>query len=140
VFKWLSRKSRTPISGNRLSEAVPRILSAYGELLTKYPSAIIDASWPPVDKKTMVTVFKMAWLGAKTDEARNRIEVCWALLPNFQEGVGETPITPQLPKDDLPSDESIAALEKFSLWGKLVVAEGNIMQRDRDEFKRAHSV
>ena len=70
MFEWLSRNRRKATSIDRLSEAVPEILSAYGELLTKYPSANMDASWLPVDKKTMVKVFKIAWLGAKTDEAR----------------------------------------------------------------------
>jgi len=139
VFKWLSRKWRDPLSGNRLSDAVPQILSAYGELLTKYPSAIIDASWLPVDKKTMINVFKIAWLGAKTDEARNWIEVGWALLSNFQEDVGSRPITAELP-DNLSLEESIAALDKYTLWAKLALAEGDIMQRGRDEFREANSM
>jgi hypothetical protein len=63
VFEWRKAKSV-----DRLSEAVPQILSTYGELLAKYPTAVMDASWLPVDKKTLVKVFKIAWLGATTDE------------------------------------------------------------------------
>ena len=139
MFGWFKRTTPERRSGSHLAEAVPQILIAYGDLLAKHPSAIMDTSWLPVDKRTMVQVFKIAWLGAMTDEARNSIEVGWALLPNFQEGVGETPITAALPEDQ-PVEETIAALEKFNLWGKLVVAEGNIMQRDRDAFKKANSV
>ena len=123
---------------DRLSEATPQILSAYAELHTKYPSAIMDALWLPVNKKAMVEVFKIAWLGAKTDEARNHIEVGWALLPCFQEGVGNTPVTPEIP-ENVPLEETIAALDKYTSWGKLVVAEGEIMQRERDEFKKTNS-
>ena len=62
----------------------------------------------------MVEVFKIAWLNTKSSEARNWIEVGWAL------------------------EETIARLDMFVMWGKLVDAEGTIMQRDRDEFKKAN--
>jgi hypothetical protein len=138
MFGWFNRK-RPEQTSNRLSEAVPRILSAYGELLTKYPTAIIDASWLPVNKKIMVEAFKIAWLNAKSGEARSWIEVGWALLPNFQKGVGDVPLTPDTP-ENLPTEETIARLDKYVMWAKLADAEGAIMQRDRDEFKKANSV
>jgi len=80
IFGWFRQRTRERELNKSLSEAVPNILSAYGDLLAKYPAAIMDASWLPVNKKTMVAVFKLAWLGATTDQARNWIEVGWALL------------------------------------------------------------
>ena len=138
MFGWLKRKRSERTGNDDLVEAVPTILSAYGELLAKHPSAIVDASWLPVSKKTMIEVFKIAWLNTKSSEARNWIEVGWALLPNFQDGVGDVPIKPETPKN-LPLEETIARLDMFVMWGKLVDAEGTIKQRDRDEFKKANS-
>jgi hypothetical protein len=138
MFGWLNRKGPTQQKPNRLSDAVPSILSAYGDLLAKYPTAIMDASWLPVKKQIMVEVFKVAWLNSKSDEARNWIEVGWTLLPNFQEGVGDVPLTPDLP-EGLPTKETMANLDKYVMWAKLADAEGAIMQHDRDEFKKAKS-
>lgn len=137
MFGWFNRKGPTKQRSNRLSDAVPDILSAYGDILTKHPTAIMDTSWLPVKKQVMVEVFKVAWLNSKSDEARNWIEVGWALLPNFQEGVGDVPLIPDLP-EGLPTKETIARLDKYAMWAKLADAEGAIMQRDRDEFKRAN--
>jgi hypothetical protein len=69
-------------------------------------------------------------------KSRNWIEVGWALLPYFQEGVGNRPITAELSEN---LEEALATLDKYNLWSKLVLAEGEIMQRDRDEFKKANS-
>jgi hypothetical protein len=86
----------------------------------------------------MVDAFKVAWLNTKSDEVRNSIEIGWALLLNFQVGVGDVPVTPEMPEGE-PLEQTIARLDKYALWGKLVVAEGAVMQRERDEFKRANS-
>ena len=139
MFGWFRRNGVKRETSDRLSHVAPRILAAYGELLTKYPTAIMDASWLPVSKKDMVKVFKAAWLNTNSSEARNWIEVGWALLPNFQEGVGGVPLTPDTP-NDLPLEETIARLDKYVTWAKLADAEGAIMQCDRDEFKKANSV
>jgi hypothetical protein len=48
------------------------------------------------------------------------------------------PITADLPPNQ-PLEESIAMMDRYLLWSKLAVAEGDIMQRDRDTFKRAQS-
>jgi hypothetical protein len=48
MFGWLNRKGPAQQRPNPLSDAIPRILSAYGDLLTKHPTAIMDASWLPV--------------------------------------------------------------------------------------------
>jgi hypothetical protein len=127
MFGLFNRK-RPEQTSNRPSEAVPGILSAYGELLTQHPSAMMDASWLPVNKKAMVEAFKIAWLNAKSSEARNWLEVGWALLPNFQEGIGNVPVTPETPPD-LPLEETTARLDKYIMWAKLADAEGAIMQR-----------
>lgn len=98
----------------------------------------MDASLLPVNKKLMVEVLKIAWLNSKTSEARNWIEIGWALLANFQEGVGDVPITAEMP-EHLSPDETIARLNRYSMWAKLADAEGEIMQRERDVFKEANS-
>jgi hypothetical protein len=138
MFGWLKRKRSERTANDHLVEAVPTILSAYGELLTKHPTAIVDASWLPVSKKMMVEVFKIAWLSTSSSEARNWIEVGWAFLPNFQDGIGDVPITAEIPNDE-PAEVTMARLGKYGLWAKLADAEGAIMQRDRDEFKKANS-
>jgi hypothetical protein len=137
MFGWFKRSRPERTATDPLAEAL-NIISAYGELLTKYPSAIMDASLLPASKKAMVEAFKIAWRGTHSSEARNWIEIGWAFLPNFQDGVGDVPITAEIPNDN-PTEATIARLREYSLWAKLADAEGAIMQRDRDEFKKANS-
>lgn len=137
MFGWFKRSRPERPANDHLAEALA-IISAYGELLTKYPSAIMDATWLPASKRAMVEAFKIAWLGTDSSEARNWIEVGWAFLPNFQDGVGDVPITAEIPNDE-SAEVTMARLGRYSLWAKLADAEGAIMQRDRDEFKKANS-
>jgi hypothetical protein len=137
MFEWLKKKTLT--AEDRFAKAVPTIISEYGHLLEKYQSAIVvDASLLPVPKRMMINAFKIAWLNTRSAEMRNWLEIGWAHLPMFQDGVGDIPISMVLPKDE-PLDQMQKRLKNQSLWLKLVNAEGEVMQRDRDEFKAAHS-
>jgi hypothetical protein len=140
MFGWLkrTRRKRKRLPADRLRAAVPEILSAYAALNTKHPSAMIDASWLPVDKEQMVEVFKIAWLRAKTAEARNSIERGWLFLPFFQAGVGGTPIDMRIPTDASPN-EIVAAIHRLTPWEDLTVAEFQVRRREIHEFRKANS-
>ena len=115
-----------------------RILPAYVALQTAYSDCVIDASWLPVEKKQMVEIFKLSWLRAPTDETRNWIETGWAFLPFFQDGVGNTPISLRIPKNT-PVDEYVELSKTRDRWLELVLAESEILARERDCFKKANS-
>src|SRR5215475_8497873 len=138
MFGWLKRTRRKRLPADRLRAAVPEILSAYAALNTKHPNAMMDASWLPVDKEQMVEVFKIAWLRAKTTEARNSIERCWLFLPFFQVGVGGSPIDMRIPTDASPR-ETISAIDRLTPWEDLAAAEFRIRRREIHEFRKANS-
>src|SRR5262245_36680430 len=138
MFGWLKRTRRKRMPADRLQAAVPEILSAYAALNTKYPSTMMDASWLPVDKEQMVEVFRIAWLRAKTAEARNSIERGWLFLPFFQVGVGESPIDLRIPSDGSPG-EIIAAIDRLTPWEDLTSAELQVRRREIAEFRKANS-
>ena len=138
MFGWLKRTRRKRLPADRLRAVVPEILSAYAALHTKYPSAVMDASWLPVDKEQMVDVFKIAWLRAKTTEARKSIERGWLFLPFFQVGVGESPIDMRIPNDGSPG-EIIAAIDRLTPWEELTAAEFRARRREIEEFRKTNS-
>jgi hypothetical protein len=77
---------------DRLEKQTPHILKEYAKLHAEFPRCVIDISWLPADKQRIVEVIKFAWLTAKDDKTRARLEGNWMFLSQFQYGVGATPI------------------------------------------------
>jgi hypothetical protein len=123
-----------------LEADAPRILREYATLHEDFPGCVIDSSWLPADKQKMIDVLKLTWLQAKSDHARNWVETGWQFLSWFQDGVGQTPIrvlskTPQ----NIPARQLVEYMEDQDRWLKLVFAEREVLAREIERFKAAHS-
>jgi hypothetical protein len=103
-----------------------------------FPDCIIDASWRPADKEKMKVVLKLSWLQATNDKARNWVETGWYLLCCFQDGVGQIPIQVlrKTPKN-IPIKRLISYVDEQSAWLQRMSAEGELLLRELDQFKRA---
>jgi hypothetical protein len=135
MFGWLTRKTRR----ETLKRKMPRILHAYTALNATYPEKIMDTSWLPADKQTMIEIFKIAWLQANSSETRNWIETGWTLLGWFQDGVGDIPIDVRTPKDT-PLDKYLEISTQKHEWLNVVLAECELRAREKEQFKTAHQL
>jgi hypothetical protein len=81
VFRKASKKvPKVSSYVERLEEHTPSILNEYAKLHTKFPRCVIDISWLPADKQRIVEVLKFAWLTAKDEKTRVRLERYWIFL------------------------------------------------------------
>ena len=130
---WLKRtlgseKPKTP-------KTVDEAMSAYRNLLVKYPIAIMDVSMLPIPKKQMKVLLKALYAKVTTTELKNYIETGFTLLSKFQEGVGPTPIDGRTPfSGKLPTQTEIADLEKWMAWEKLSLAEAEALSAEWERY------
>jgi len=117
----------------RLEKNTPPILKEYAKLHAKFPGCVIDISRLPADKQRMVEVLKFAWLKAKDDKVRARLEKDWLFLSQFQNGVGDTPIRV------LPKRSAKIPPRQLERWLKMISAESEFLARECAHFKQAHS-
>jgi hypothetical protein len=116
-----------------------RLLERAVALIEGFPDCVIDSSWLPADKDNkMKDVLKLIWLQASNDEARDWVETGWYLLGSFQDGVGQIPITVfrKTPKN-IPISRRIDLLEGQDRWHKRMLADGELLMRELDQFKQA---
>lgn len=121
---------------DRLSKNIPQIMDTYTKLMIKHPNEVIDSSWLPVSKKQMIEIFKFMWVNAETDEHRDAIEILWASLSSFQDGVGSTPITPPENLANMQIEEMSEALSKYLPWSNRVTNDMEDIRREREAFKK----
>jgi len=104
-FGWFKKILTKHPDAAAFAKAVPSILTIYAELLEKHSLAYIDETWLPVDKNSMKTAFKAAWILAEDDDGRRWIQDAWMSLSMFQPGVGDVPlmcaIVGGVPNDDM---------------------------------------
>jgi hypothetical protein len=91
-FGWFKKKTSGYGDTAAFVRAVPIIITLYAELLEKYPIAFIDETWLPVDKSSMKSAFKAAWILANDDDGREWIQDAWISLSMFQPGIGHVPV------------------------------------------------
>jgi hypothetical protein len=94
-----SRTTRTSVARKigpeeQTTANLERMVHTYAALLKAHPRHILDASWFPSDKQTMIELFQKMWLAADKAEMRKMIEDWWCLLARFQSGVGGVPRRP----------------------------------------------
>ena len=111
AFNWF-RKKPAPARYERLTRAIPKVMSAYGALMTRYPQAILDTSELPLPKAEMKLLLKLAWLLNDDPHTRNAVEIGYEGLSKFQDGIGETPIDPTLPANSDPKN-TLAILKPY---------------------------
>ena len=103
MLSWFKKrrdadKAKKTVMGAQL--AIGRL----GELIERYPSAVMDEKWLPLPKADMKTALKVGWITAQNEQERELMRAGWSLLASFQPGVGEKPISPKLPENPSPED------------------------------------
>lgn len=138
VLNEAADKRQTPQTVPKTPQTVDEAMSAYGDLLVKYPIAIMDVSMLPIPKKQMKVLLKGVYAKATRADLKEYIETGFTLLSKFQEGVGPTPIDGRAPfKGKLPTQAEIAHLEKWMAWEKASLAEGEALSGEWKRFLAA---
>jgi hypothetical protein len=117
----------------RLEKQTPQILKEYAKLHAKFPRCVIDISWLPADKQRIVEVIKFAWLTAKDDKTRARLEGDWMFLSQFQYGVGATPVLVFSRRSAKISRRPSKEQER---WFGMVSTESKFLARECEQFKQ----
>ena len=137
MIVWL----KNIFSGER-QKTVSDVISAYGELLEKYPGSVLDVSMLPMPKVKMKILLKALYAKAKNAEQENIFETGFMFLSKFQDGVGATPIDGKLSDgsvmENLKTD--VAIMDKWMPWQKLSMAETGILLAEWQCFKEGEPI
>jgi hypothetical protein len=87
----------------------------------------------------MKLALKAAWLLSSDDKAvRGHLEAAYVSLADFQDGVGDRPLSVQLPADATPQ-QVLDTLGPWQRWQPKIQQEEAILLRELADFKRQHS-
>jgi hypothetical protein len=139
MFGWLRKNKPKQISPEQMSKET-RIMHTYMELLRAYPHHVLEESWLPADKKGMIEIFKILWLGANVQnltKMREVIEDYWCRLSLFQLGVGSVPISFEISKDNPTVKEWYDRKERVEKWLNLAAAERKKYESDIKHFAKS---
>jgi hypothetical protein len=139
IFRSLKKSIETGPAG-RPTKALPEgSIEAFGVLMERFPTAILDTSKLPLPKADMRRVFADAWLSQTDEKMRTFLEIAYVHLSQFQDGVGDTPIDCKLPSDaDLK--KKMAVLDPYLRFSSAVTQEAETLRMEFDEFKRRKSL
>jgi hypothetical protein len=112
------------------------IIEAFGELMERYPTAILDISKLPASKQEIKRAIKEAWFATSDDKLRNFLAIAYIHLSQFQHGVGNEPVDCGVPKT--PDAKSIERLDLYLRFAKMAMQESNLLKHEFDDF-REHS-
>ena len=135
MLSWFKRRRRLDNAKEKALGAQLAI-NRLGELIERYPNAIIDEKWLPVPKSDMKTALKIGWITAQNDKDRELIRVGWSLLASFQPGVGEEPISSKLPENPSPED-AIKILGPYLEFSSRVQTEMVMNGEEFDAFVKS---
>ncbi len=142
MFGWLRKNTPKKISPEQMSEEMTRIMNTYIALLKAHPHHVLEESWLPADKKRMIEIFKILWLGANVQDLKEMREVTedyWCGLSLFQLGVGGVPISFDISKDNPTVKEWYERKERVEKWLKLATAEREKYESDIEHFAKSES-
>ena len=99
------------------------VIEAFGMLMERYPTAILDAAKLPRAKQEMKRIFMDAWRKVADQKLRTAMEIYFAHLGQFQEGVGDTPVEFEIPGELRATAKQVlagdpAAIESMRKKGK----------------------
>src|SRR6266550_7303605 len=135
VFRSLKQSLEARLAGRQI-EAVPEgAIEAFGVLMERYPTAILDTSKLPLPKADMRRVFMDEWLAQTDEKTRTFLEIAYIHLSQFQDGVGDKPIDCTMPSDADPK-KKIAVLEPYLRFSSAVTDEAESLRAEFEEFKR----
>jgi hypothetical protein len=141
MFGWLRKNKPRPVSAEKLTQEMTRIVSTY--VAKAYPHHIMDASWLPADKEKMIEIFKISWLASNVrdnDEMRRAAENWWCLLSHFQPGVGAVPINVEISKDNPTVKEWRERKERVEKWLEIAIAEDEKYEREIELFRQQRQI
>lgn len=142
MFGWFKRKPKQGIGeqeAKKIMDAAIDIVVRYGKVGETLGTAIVDASRLPVRKPEMKAALKLAWRFAEGDQRmRNWTEAGYALLANFQEGIGPEPIDCKVPPNADPPTVA-AILTPWLEWSPKVQTEMTALVAEFEAFKRSTS-
>ena len=139
MFGWFKRKSSAPPQqdeNRKLIEASFDLADQLGELMERYPGAIMDSKALPLPKVFMKAALQHVWRVLEDENQRAAIEVAYLHLANFQDGLGDQPVNIMLSADADPrkvSDTLGAALP----WMNKSMKEMESLKAELDAFKRS---
>jgi hypothetical protein len=117
-------------------QAVNDTVEAYGKLLEEYPLSIPDDSMLPLPKAEMKILLKALYAKTSNPQLADHIETGFMSLSKFQHGVGAPVGSPNLKgtsKEEMAAD--IKSLDNWLMWGKLSLAETEILMAEWKRFK-----
>ena len=99
------------------------VIEAFGMLMERYPTAILDTAKLPRAKQEMKRIFMDAWRKVGDQKLRTAMEIYFAHLSQFQEGVGDTPVEFEIPGELRATAKQVlagdpAAIESMRKKGK----------------------
>lgn len=116
-----------------------RLVHTYAALLQAHPHHIIDASWLPADKPTMIEIFKLL-LSGPNEKIRKSAEDWWCLLSHFQPGVGAVPIDIEISKDNPTVKEWRERKERVEKWMEIGIVESEKYEREIEFFRQQRRI
>jgi hypothetical protein len=113
-------------------------MGTYDEVLSKYPSSILDVSVLPLSKTDMKIILKALYTNASNEEQKKRVQECFMRLSFFHDGVGPAPIDKGLIRGDLIEnlDANIDIIDRWTAWQKLLFADAEILLLEWKQFMR----
>ena len=128
--------------GGEQPKTVGDVFEAYGALLERYPTAILDSSMLPMSKTKMKVMLKAQYAKALSLGMGNQFEVGFMFLSKFQDGVGPAPIDCTLsdgdPLANMNADQ--AKLDKWLSWERLSLVESEVLMAEWKRFKEGEPI
>jgi hypothetical protein len=136
------RVARTPV------DPAADLIGKLGELMERYPIALLDSARLPASKQTLKTVIKDVW--RREPALRGQLAHAYLYLSHFQDGIGHDILDGKLPgnlsaTDDLEAIRQQAAdltgpkgepLRQWIAWSKVSTAEMEILLQEWQAFER----
>ena len=137
ALSWLKKSLETRTG--REANAIPgEVIEAFGVLMERYPTAILDTLKLPLPKEDMKCLFTRAWLSQTDEKIRNLLEIAYVHLSQFQDGVGDKPIDCTLPSDP-DTAKTMAILGPYLRFSGVVTKEAETLRAEFEDFKRRAS-
>jgi hypothetical protein len=138
------------VSAQSASKTPVGLLGALGELMERYPTALLDSSRLPAPKQVLKTVIKNAW--KREPSLRNQLECAYVHLSHFQDGIGDAVLDCNLPDVERGPDAApdLQALQQqaidmaghkgenfrqWAMWSKVSLSEMEILLQEWQAFE-----
>ena len=139
MYRSLKNSLEAQLAGRRTKAIPDGLIEAFGVLMERYPTAILDTSKLPLPKANMRRVLLDARLSQTDQKTRTFLEIAYVHLSQFQDGVGDKPIDYKLPSD-ADAENKRAVLEPYLRFSSAVSAEAESLRAELEDFKRTKAL